>query len=326
MELIFSMEKRIQIPDTDLALSPIGLGTAAAGLSWDGADADRIFDAYVDLGGNVIDSARVYSDWVPPEIGRSERVIGDWLRRSGKRDRVVLITKGGHPKYTCETDDLHLARMTPADMRYDIEHSLRALGTDVIDVYFYHRDDPDQSVETLIETMETFRREGKLRYYGCSNWSAARIAAADKYCREKGYRGFVANQALLNMGLKYMNDLPDDTLEYIRGDLFDYHVQNRGNLAMPYMGVASGFFHSFVARGEDAVRDNPYYTPGNVRGAKRCMELMEKYGATVSQVVLGFFRCQPFPCLPLYGPKNADQIADAMGTLEIPFTKEDFEF
>lgn len=320
------MEKRINIPDTDLSLCPIGLGTAAAGLAWDGADADRVFDAYVGLGGNVIDSARVYSDWVPPEIGRSERVIGDWLRRSGKRDRVVLITKGGHPKYTSEADDLHLSRMTAADMRGDIERSLRALGTDTIDIYFYHRDDPAQPVEALVETMETFRREGKLRWYGCSNWSAQRIAAADEYCRAQGYRGFVADQALLNMGLKYMQDLPDDTLEYIRGELYDYHVKNRANLAMPYMGVASGFFHSFAARGEEAVRSSPYYTPGNVRAAKRCLELTEKYGATVSQVVLGFFQCREFPCLPLYGPKDADQIADAMGALEIPFTREDFDF
>lgn len=323
------MRKRILIPDTDLSVCPIGLGTVNAGLSWDGAEADRMFDTYLDLGGNVIDSARVYADFIHKdgkiELGRSERVIGEWIQRSGKRSQIVLITKGGHPTYVWPTDDLHKARMTPADMRYDIELSLKALHTDVIDLYFYHRDDPNQSVEEEIETMEQFRREGKLRYYGCSNWSADRIKAADAYCRKKGYRGFVADQALLNLGMKYMNPLADDTLVYIKGDLFEYHKTNLQNLAMPYMGVASGFFHAYLTKGPDAVRENPYYTEKNVTVANRCKELMEQYHASISQVILGFFTQQPFPCAPLYGPRNVEQLKDAMGTLDLTFHKEDFD-
>lgn len=323
------MSKQILIPHTDLSVCPIGLGTVNAGLDWDGADADRVLDAYLDLGGNVIDSARVYADFVHKdgkvELGRSERVIGEWIQRSGKRNRVVLITKGGHPTYVWPTDDLHKARMSAADMRYDIELSLKALHTDVIDIYFYHRDDRNQSVAEEIEVMEQFRKEGKIRYYGCSNWEADRILEADAYCKEKGYRGFVANQALLNLGMKYMNPLPDDTLVYIQGELFEYHKHNLQNLAMPYMGVASGFFHLYAAGGEDAVRKSPYYTEKNVEVANRCKMLMEKYNASVSQIVLGFFTQQPFPCVPLYGPQNVAQLQDAMGVLELTFCKEDFE-
>lgn len=323
------MSKRILIPDTDLSVCPIGLGTVNAGLDWDGADADRVLDAYLDLGGNVIDSARVYADFVHKdgkvELGRSERVIGQWLQRSGKRDKVVLITKGGHPTYVWPEDDLHKARMSAADMRYDIELSLKTLHTDVIDIYFYHRDDRKQSVEEEIETMEQFRREGKIRYYGCSNWDADRILAADAYCREKGYRGFVADQALLNLGMKYMNPLADDTLVYMKDSLFEYHKSNLQNLAMPYMGVASGFFHVYAAKGAGAVRSNPYFTEMNMKVAQRCTELMEKYHASVSQVVLGFFTQQPFPCVPLYGPQNVEQLEDAMGMLDLTFCPEDFD-
>ena len=86
--------KKIVIPGTDLELSPMGMGCVNAGLKWDGKEADYIFDAFLDMGGNLYDTARVYSDWVLPEIGRSERVLGDWLERSGKRNRIVLITKG----------------------------------------------------------------------------------------------------------------------------------------------------------------------------------------------------------------------------------------
>ena len=320
------MEHRIQIPNTDLSIFPIGLGTVDAGLRWDGADADKIFDPYLGCGGNVIDCAHVYSDWVPGEISRAERVLGDWLHRSGKRNDIVLITKGGHPDMTGENPDIHLSRMSRADMVEDLNASLKQLRTDVIDIYFYHRDNRNQSVEEEIETMEGFVREGKIRYYGCSNWDVDRMKAADAYCKEKGYRGFVADQSLLNLGMKYFNGLEDDTLRYTQGEAFQYHVDNKDNLMMPYMGNCSGFFHIFDAAGEEAVKNNPYYTPGNVRVAEKMKELRQKYHCTVTQVVLGFFFHQPFACVPLYGPAIAEHITDACGTLDVPFTDEDYEW
>jgi aryl-alcohol dehydrogenase-like predicted oxidoreductase len=320
------MAKRISIPDTDISVFPLGLGTAAAGIDWDGNDADRLLDAYLDLGGTLIDSARIYSDWIPPEIGRSERVIGDWFQRSKKRDRIVLMTKGGHPKFSSPSDDLHISRMTRTDMKYDIELSLKTLRVDTIDIYFYHRDYRAQSVEDEIETMEQIRNEGKIQYYGCSNWQADRIREADAYCKEKGYRGFIADQALLNLGMKFMHPLPDDTLVYIKDDLFKYHEENLRNMAMPYMSVASGFFHIFAAKGEEGVKNNPFYTSQNVKVAERCMQLTGKYNASISQVALGFFTQQPFPCIPLYGPQNIEQLKDAMGYVDMNFEKGDFDF
>ena len=318
------MQKQITIPDTELSLSPLGLGLASAGLKWDGKDADYLFDAFLDLGGNVYDTARVYSDWVPGEVGRSERVLGDWLSRSGKRNQAVIITKGGHPDMLADPVDLHQSRVDRASMRHDLELSLKALRTDCIDLYFYHRDDEKIPVPELIDTMEEFVKEGKIRYYGCSNWSTNRMKEADAYCSQKGYRSFAANQALYNLGYRYMNPLDDDTMLAMDGEMQDYHRQNPRNLAMPYMGVCSGFFHQYVSKGRDAVKDSPYCTEGNLRMAESVRELMEKYHATVSQVVLGFFTCQDFACLPLYGPRNVDNLKDVMGTFEIPFVKEDF--
>lgn len=151
----------IVIPNTGLSVSQIGLGTVGAGIDWDGADADRIFDTYLDLGGNVIDSAHVYSDWIPPEIARSERVVGDWLQRSGKRKEIVLITKGGHPDMLGEHPDTHISRMRKSDMVSDLEASLRQLRTDYIDIYFYHRDDIKQPVEQLVDVMQGLLRRGR---------------------------------------------------------------------------------------------------------------------------------------------------------------------
>lgn len=319
------MKTKITIPDTDITIHPLGLGTVNAGLTWDGADADRIFDAFLDMGGNLIDTAHVYSDWVKPEVARSERVIGDWLKRSGKRSRVILVTKGGHPDMKSEKPDTHISRMKREDMTADLEGSLKQLRTEYIDIYFYHRDDMTQPVEDLIEVMEDFRRAGKIRYYGCSNWTVSRMKEADAYCRSKGYRGFAANQALLNMGYKYMNPLNDDTLVYADEEMQTYHRDNPANLLMPYMGVCSGFFHKYISKGSDAVKDSPYYTEGNIKTAGRVKMLCEKYHATVSQVLLGFFGQQDFDCAPLYGPKNADQIEEAIKAFEIPFCRDDYK-
>lgn len=316
--------KRIQIPETDLLVSPIGLGCVNAGLKWDGEEADRLFDTFYEMGGTLYDTARVYSDWIPPERGRSERVIGDWLKRSGKRNHIVICTKGGHPDMTVPSPDLHKNRVSPQEMKFDVEESLRTLGTDYIDLYLYHRDDENLPVEELIDSMEKFVKEGKIRYYGCSNWSTERMEAADKYCRENGLRGFAANQALYNVGEAAMNPPKDDTLKRMDEEMRRYHECNLSNLAMPYMSSCSGFFQKLLLKGENAVSESEYYTDGNIHMFEKLKRIMAQYECSITQAVLGFFTVQNFTCLPLYGPRNAEDIKEAIDTFSIPFKKEDY--
>ena len=314
------MRNRIQIPSTDLALSPICLGTVNAGLAWDHAEAFAILEAYLDKGGNVIDTARIYSDWVKPEIARSERVIGDWIRHRGHHDDFILITKGGHP---C-LDTVSTPRMKQTDMDHDIVLSLKTLGVDCIDLYFYHRDNPATPVGELLETMEGYVREGKIRYYGCSNWKADRMEAAQAYARNHAMRGFVANQVLFNMGMKYMKPFPDPTMASVDEPMQEFHRAEPGVLAMPYFGVCSGFYHQLDAKGEDAVKQSPYYTPDSI-GVKAVIDrLREKYNASISQVLLGFFSAQDYPMVPLAGASTLNQLEDIMHTLEIDFDAADF--
>lgn len=305
---------KIQIPETDLCLAPLGMGCVSAGLKWDGLEADIIFDAYYEAGGNLYDTARVYSDWVKPERGRSERVIGDWLRRSGKRNHVVVCTKGGHPDMTVPHPDLHKSRVSPDEMRTDLEASLKALGTDHIDIYIYHRDDESLPVSELIDTMEEFVSEGKIRYYGCSNWSTKRMREADAYCKNKNLRGFSVNQALYNIGEAAMNPPSDDTLKRMDEEMRRYHTENPKNLAMPYMCNCSGFFHKLLKGGASAVSESEYYTPGNLEIFENLKKTMEETDCTMTQAVLAFFKSQPFACLPLYGPRSKEDIQEALKT------------
>lgn len=319
------MNQRILLPDTDLNVYPIALGTADIGLNPKAPSPDRLFDTYLDLGGNLIDTAHVYSNWVPGERARSERIIGDWLKNSGKRNQIVLMTKGGHPEIVEGAPEWGKVRPTHEGMVNDLDHSLQKLQTDYIDIYFYHRDNRNQSIEEEIETMEGFVKEGKIRYYACSNFDTDRMRAASDYCEKMGYRGFVADQSLLNLCMKYMNEPTDPTLRCIRGEAFEYHKEHPELVAMPFFGNCAGYFHKFISRGAEAVKDMYYDTKENQTVASRVKDMAEKYGCSITQVVMGFFRFQPFNCIPLYGTSSTDHLIDACKTLEVPFTKEDYE-
>ena len=145
---------------------------------------------------------------------------------------------------------------------------------------------------------------------------------ADAYAASKGYRGFVANEALFNIASASMKPLNDDTLKIMVSEMQQYHIENPQNLAMPYMSVASGFFHKLYAGGADAVRNSEYYTPENLKIAEGLHGLMEEYQISLTQAVLGYLTCRDFTCLPLYGPRNIEDLKDAMGTFSIPFLKE----
>ena len=319
------MEKRILIPDTELSVYPIGLGTADIGLKADAPAPKKVFDTYLDLGGNLIDTAHIYSNWVPGERARSERIIGDWLKSSGKRNQIVLMTKGGHPEIVEGTPEWGKIRPYHEAMVSDLNHSLKQLQTDYVDVYFYHRDNRNQTIEEEIETMEGFVKEGKIRYYACSNFDTDRMQAAYEYCKEKGYRGFVADQCLMNLALKYMNEPADPTLRCIRGNNFDYHAAHPELMAMPYFSNCSGYFHKYLTKGTSAVKDMYYDTEKNRKVAEKVKALTEKYECSVTQAVMGFFRFQPFTCLPLYGTSSPEHIVDACKTLDVPFTAEDYK-
>ncbi len=313
------MKHSILLKGTELNVSPIAFGTVRAGLDWDGKDAEEMLNRYVDSGGNLIDSARVYFDWVGTEVGRSERVIGDWLRSCKRRNEIVLITKGGHPA----KDTPHTSRMQMADMEYDINLSLKSLGTDYIDIYFYHRDDTSRPVGELIEQMEQFKKEGKIRYYGCSNWSVERMKEAEDYAESKGIRGFVSSQNLYNIGAKHMNPFEDDTMVTDDVRAIDFY-KNSNITPMPYFGVCSGFFHILAAEGEGAVKNSCYYTPKNLELANNINELCKKYSCTITQVLLGFFAYQECTMIPLVGTANIAQLDEALKTVNINFTKQDF--
>ncbi len=310
------MLHHLLIPGTDLQVSPVALGTVKAA-AWTQNEADAIFDTYLGYGGNIIDTARVYT---PPAMGVSEERIGQWFRASHKRNQVVLVTKGGHP----DIQHMHTSRMDAAAMRQDLEQSLQALGVETVDLYFYHRDDESQPVGALLACMEQFRQEGKIRWYGCSNWRASRVEEAWHYAQEHGFHGFVANQCEYNVGVQFMKPAKDDTMVAVNEAMLRFHEEKQFTL-MAYCSLCGGFFHKLLAQGVEAVREKRYLTEQNLKVADRLAALQVKYHATLSQVELGFLLTQSFPTVALAGVSKPEQLHDLMRIQEIPFTRQDYQ-
>jgi len=156
-----------------LQVAPLAFGGNVFGWTADTATSFALLDAFVDAGFNLVDTADVYSRWVPGHVGgESESVIGQWLRRSGKRQRIVLATKVGK-----DMGDGRIG-LSRANIRQAVEDSLRRLQTDHIDLYQSHDDDAATPLQETLSTYAELIREGKVRAIGASNHSAARLLEA----------------------------------------------------------------------------------------------------------------------------------------------------
>lgn len=222
---------------TDLSVSPICLGTVNYGSALSIKDSKWQLSQFLDKGGNFIDSAHIYGDWEPGLTGRSERAIGAWFKESGNRDKVIIATKGAHPDWGF----MDIPRVKPTDIMADLEESLFFLNTEYIDLYFLHRDDPKVPVEEIIDCLDGACSQGKIRYYGCSNWSLERILAAEKYAESKGSNGFVVNQLMWSLADINFYNLPDKTFVLMDKETYQHHSL-KGMNVMAYMSIAKAYF------------------------------------------------------------------------------------
>lgn len=199
--------REITLPGTDLRVSQICLGSAEFGLKLDRDGAFSLMDTLVSRGGNFIDTAHCYSDWVPGEVGRSEKIIGDWIKKRKNRSSVVLATKGGID-FTLPGTPISLSE---AELDKDIEESLANLQTDYIDLYWLHRDERGRPVDEIINTLNKHVWSGRIRYIGCSNWNTDRIHDANAYAFANGLQPFIASQIEWSLARMFLPERPIDT-------------------------------------------------------------------------------------------------------------------
>ena len=287
-----------------LDISAVSFGTTGLGTEISEADSFRLMDAYLDMGGNFIDTARVYSDWVPGETGRCERIIGDWMAARRNRSRVVLATKGAHPRL----GSMHTARMSKAEVEEDLRLSLKALRTDAIDLYYLHRDDSTRPVEEILLMLEGFVKAGMIRRYACSNWRADRMLEAHAAARANGFMGFAANQVFWSLGSALSHGLADDTCVAFDEALEDA-FRKTGILAAAYTSQAGGYFTK-LEQGREV--SGMFDTPGNLRVYDMARAIASETGMTMTALTLQYILSQPIPAVAVVGCKTMEQLADTM--------------
>jgi aryl-alcohol dehydrogenase-like predicted oxidoreductase len=313
------MENR-KLGSTGLKVSEICFGTATFGWHTDEAESHRMLDTFLEAGGNFVDTADIYSGWAEGSwAGRSEEMIGTWLKDSGRRHEIVLATKcrsamGDLP------NDAGLSRRHIMDA---VEASLKRLNTDFIDLYQTHSMDNQTPIEETMRALDDLVRQGKVRYLGCSNYSAWRLCkalwAADKQ-----------NLARYDCIQPYYSLLERDHFERELADL----VEVEGVAVIPYSPQALGFLTGKF-RGMDAVPPNTrgadnkqmqsYFTEKNFALLDEMEKIGQHYGKTLGQVSLAWLLTNPLITAPIVGARNTEQLQESIAAAGFRLENEHME-
>lgn len=308
--------KYTEIPFVDKPVSRIVLGGSGR-LFNSGGEVAPVMEAALESGINCVDTAREY--------GKSEEAIGRYLRRSGRREDWVLVSKCCHPTLA------FVQRVSRQAAEDDLKRSLDLLGTDRIDIYFLHRDNELVDVGVVAEFMHRFHEEGRIGAFGGSNWSAKRITALNDYAQRHGLTGFTVSSPHYSLG-RQRHDPWGNGCKTITGDR---HAAQRAEYARTRMplfcwsslcsGLFSGQFRSTDPRsfrkrsGFNAAWG--YDCPDNYERLRRCEELALQKGATVAQIALAWLLGSELNTMAIVGGSSPDRIRDNAHASEIDLTE-----
>jgi aryl-alcohol dehydrogenase-like predicted oxidoreductase len=286
-------------------VSAIALGTAHFGAKMPEETAFSVMDAYYAMGGNVLDTARIYGDFDKGIQGISEKTIGKWIAQRKLRSEIIISTKGAHPPWL----DRFVSRLDRASIESDMEESLEALGVDGVEMYYLHRDDENRPVGDILETLNGLVESGRTKLLGASNWKAARIAEANRYAAEHGLHGFSLNQPQWSLALQH--HMEDKTLVSMDREMYALH-QKTGLVAMPYSSQARGFFTKLFELGEDRLPEDlrrDFMCPENMKRYEAILEVRKETGLSVGAIALAYLTGQPdFITLPIVGVSSLRQV------------------
>ncbi|GHT63213.1 hypothetical protein FACS1894110_00520 [Spirochaetia bacterium] len=298
----------IQLTHTDLRVSRMSIGTAHYGGMVPVEDCKAQLDYYFDHGGNTINTAHSFCDWLPGPKSQSELIIGQWIKERGTRDKIILGTMGAHPLF----DGKDLPRVSPDAVKEDLDGSLRALQTNYIDLYFLQRDDIHRSVEELIDCLDEQVKAGKIRWYGCSNWTLARIRAARAYADKKGSPGFICNQLMWALADIRAEQVSNKNWVLMDGETYGYHTQTQLS-AMAFTGLSKGYF---IRRSRGTAIppkiEATYQCPENDRIFAKAEAFSRETGLSVADLAYLYFNVQPFPAVSVTSFSSQGQLIEAM--------------
>jgi aryl-alcohol dehydrogenase-like predicted oxidoreductase len=292
-----------------LRVSPVCLGGNVFGWTADPGNSEAILDAFTGGGGTFIDTADVYSAWVPGHRGgESESIIGGWLGHRGNRDKVVIATKvGKHP--------IHRG-LRPANLRICLDGSRRRLGTDVIDLYFAHEDDTHVPIADWVGAFDQMIKLGAIRHYGLSNFTLARTQEVIEVATREGLALPVAVQPGYNLVHR---------AEVETSGLGAFCVEQKIAI-VPYYGLASGFLTGKYAldepiHGPRAGRVKTYASTEGFAVVDTVLAIADELGAEPASVALAWLRQQPGVVAPIASVSSVEQLPAILAAGELKLSR-----
>ena len=298
-------------------VSVIALGCEMFGSARPEALSYEMMDAYVEMGGNFLDTARLYGG------GLSEKTVGKWVSLRHNRDDLVIGTKGGHPPI----GRMNEGRLDRAELERDMSESLDALQMEGVDIYWLHRDDEFRPVGDILETLNLFVQRGYTKLLGASNWSAARMAEANAYAAAHGMQGFYADQPQFSLAKQMI--VEDPTLVQMDEAHYAFHAENK----MPcvsFSSQAKGFYCKLFEGGEASLPDKAkrrFFYPENMAVYERLCKLSAETGYSVGALSLAYLICQTkFDVFPIAGASSIKHIEALREAGDAVLTPEQVEW
>lgn len=295
---------------SDKKISKIGLGTGRFGTRVEKEAAFEMLDYFYENGGNVIDTARNYYEWVENGRGMSERCIGEWMTGRGCRDGICLCTKGG----VRNEGKVFTSNLSREALLTEAAESLEALRTDYIDIYLLHRDEPERPVEEIVETMQKIKETASISMLGVANWRIGRIKAANAYACSHGLEPFRVVQTWWSLAEYTQRMWDDPTTTHMDSETYAYMQENR-MLGMAYTSQCKGFFQKACRHGLEAI--DPFLmqriaTPTNIKKFEYIRDYCEKNHISPTAVVNGYITSNPLDGIALVSVSGMEQLRDIM--------------
>jgi aryl-alcohol dehydrogenase-like predicted oxidoreductase len=294
----------ITIPESDLVVHPLCLGSNIFGAAATEAESHLVMDAYRSHGGNFIDTADMYNQWIEGHVGgESESVIGSWMKSRGNRADMVIATK------VSKMD--RRPGLSAKNIVAACEESLDRLQTDYIDLYYSHSDDETVSLEETLGTYAQLIAEGKVRYIAASNFTPARVRESIKFSEDNNLPAYIAVQDLYN--------LVDRTTYEAE---MSQTVAELGISNIPFYGIARGFLTGKYRPGVTEVDSKRpaalvYTTDKNYAVLSAMDEIAQSHNAPLGAIALGWLRAQPTVSAPIASARTVAQLEEIIQVVEL---------
>ena len=309
-----------QVPGVEKPISRIVQGVIQINKDNEAAGFAQL-DAAFEAGINCVDTAHLY--------GNSDEFLGKWIRSRDLREKVVVLAKGNH-------HNGHRRRVTPYDIGHDLHDTLARMKTDYVDMYVMHRDDENYPVEPIIDALNQFSKEGKIKAFGGSNWTIERIQAANDYAKASGQIPLAVSSP--NFSLADQIEEPWDNCVTISGPKNEavrewYHNNNMPIFA--WSSMAGGFWSGRFTRdninnetGEyfSGLVQKCYNSEDNFVRLDRAKELGDAKGASIPQIALAYVLNYPANIFALVGSANKSELDANVAAVSITLTPQELAY